>query len=283
MVRGAPDGTEDGRGPSDDRNEAETDRGPTIVHVDENEKRARWVANRLQDDVSFRAFGDPEDALEVIDRSLAVLVVSGAFDDTAIETLVYTALARAPFCHVALLSRDREPIAGLDVRADAELTSPLTRAEFGDVIDSLYLRATYLAGLQRYFRLSLALNDRRIRLKGKNTRADETFLNMEAELERLEGRLDALSEQFSAEDYRELMSRLQRQGKHSMGVGTPVTNPQIFGLPETCPDCGLEWGVWHGPTLGHGFERIAANVWRCTECDRVIDNPDPSHKRVARR
>ncbi len=260
-----------------------TKAGPTIILVDGNEKRGKRVQDRLASEVTFEVFTTPDSAVDAIDRWLAVLVVSATFPDDDVEMLVYTARGRSPFCHVALLSKEAARLDELEVPRDEELTSPLTWGEFGETITSMLLRAQYLAGLQHYYKQSLALNTRRIRLKGEDVETDPEFTALEEELARLEGRLDGLSEQFSPEEYRAVMGRIQEENHHTPGEGKPVANPATFGLPDSCPRCGLEFGIWHGPMLGHGFERIAANVWRCTECNQVMDNPDPSNRRIARR
>lgn len=257
--------------------------GPKIVFVDENERRGQHVAQRLKTEVSFEVFPSPTEALPALDQSLAVLVTDATFDEEDIETLVFTARARGPFSHVALLGRDMGTIDSLDIPYDEALTSPLTWSEFEKALGSLFVRSQYLAGLQRYYKQSLALTNRRLALGGSGPESDEQYQAIEAELERLEGRLDALFEHFSSADYRSVMSRIQEGPDGQVSEGQPVTDPKIFGLSEECPGCGLDWGVWHGPALGHGFARIAANVWRCTECDHVIDNPDPSHRHITHR
>lgn len=146
----------------------------------------------------------------------------------------------------------------------------------------MLIRAQYLAGLQRYFKRSLALSNRRVGSGDTKTEEGETVASLEAELERLEGRLNALSEGFSPEEYRAVIDRIQSDDDRPLGDDQAITNPGIYGLPDECPRCALAWGSWHGPGKGHGFERLAAHVWRCTECDLVIDNPDSSHRHIAR-
>lgn len=256
---------------------------PKIVFVDENEKRGRRVEQRVKSDVTFEVFTSPTEALPALDQSLSVLVTAVTFDQEDIEMVVYTARGRAPFSHVGLLARDMAAIGELDVPYDEALTSPLPWPEFVKTLESLFVRSQYLAGLQRYYKQSLALTNRRLGLSGTDPESDEKYQAIEAELERLEGRLDALFEHFSSADYRSVMSRIQEGHDGHISDGQAVTDPNIFGLPEECPGCGLNWGVWHGPALGHGFARIAANVWRCTECDHVIDNPEPSHRHITHR
>lgn len=275
------------RSESESRSHQPTDRSekraPKIIFVDENEKRGGHVAQRLKSEVTFEVFTSPQEALQALDQSLAVLVTDAGFDEEDIEMLVYTARGRAPFSHVALLAKEMEAIGSLDIPYDEALTSPLSWSEFGKALGSLFVRSQYLAGLQRYYKQSLALTNRRLALAGTDPDSDEQYQALETELERLEGRLDALFEHFSPADYRSVMSRIQDGHDGHVSDGHPVTDPKIFGLTEECPRCGLDWGVCHGPALGHGFTRIAANVWRCTECDHVVDNPDPSHRHITHR
>lgn len=257
--------------------------GPRVVLVDENEKRGKRAMKLLAEQFAIEVFASPSAAVDELDRMVAVLVVTASFPREDLEMLVYTARGRSPYCHVGLLAKDREEIASLDIPRDEEFTSPLPWGTFRKRLGSMLVRAQYLAGLQRYYKRSLALNNRRI--AGAEGEGDEaaSLVAMEAELERLEGRLNALVEGFTPEEYRAVIERIQSDDDRPLGDGQAITNPGIYGLPDECPRCALEWGAWHGPGKGHGFERIAANVWRCTECDLVIDNPDPSHRHVAHR
>lgn len=256
--------------------------GPRVVLVDANEKRGERAKELLGDQFAMEVFSNPTTAVDELDRMVAVLVVTASFPPEDLEMLVYTARGRSPYCHVGLLAQDHEEIATLDVPRDEVFTSPLPWGAFRKRLGSMLVRAQYLAGLQRYYKRSLALNNRRI-AGSEGEGSDEAIAAMEAELERLEGRLNALVEGFSPEEYRAVIERIQSDDDRPLGDGQAITNPGIYGLPEECPRCALEWGTWHGPGKGHGFERIAANVWRCTECDLVIDNPDPSHRHVAQR
>ena len=58
-------------------------------------------------------------------------------------------------------------------------------------------------------------------------------------------------------------------------------DPSLVGLPDSCPDCGLDWSVWHGPRLRNGYQKIGAHSWRCTQCGTVLSNAGPDNYRIS--
>lgn len=279
-------GPADGSRSDDEAERAESaagteDRRPVVVFVDGNEGRRKHVRAKIDGPYELETYRSPTAAVAGFDESLAVFASMADFPAAELEDAVRLARERFPHVEVMLLARDEATLEELGVQADEELTSPLSWSRLESRIRALLMRVQYSVALKQYFRLTLAANNRRVALRNENLDADEEYQRIEAEIERLQEQLDRLTRSFDPADFEALMTKLHHKGDGAAD-GERERNPRIHGLPDSCPRCRLSWGVWHGPNLGYGFDRIAAFVWRCTECDHVISNPDPNHRRVAR-
>ena len=277
----------DGSQPDDETERAEpakrTDsRRPVVAFVDGNDGRRKRIRAKIDGPFELETYRSPTAAVAGFDESLAVFASMADFPATELEDAVRLARERSPHVEVVLLAHDEATLEELEVQADEELTSPLSWSRLESRIRALLMRVQYSVALKQYFRLTLAANNRRVALRNEDLDADEEYQRMEAEIERLQEQLDRLTRAFDPADFETLMTKLHHGGARTTD-GERERNPRIHGLPDSCPRCRLSWGVWHGPNLGYGFDRIAAFVWRCTECDHVISNPDPNHRRIARR
>lgn len=265
----AADSSEDGQSPP----------RPGVALVDPNRRRREYVTKRIGDRFRLLLFDTPETANESIDRSVAVLLLSMEFENKEIARLVRDAKLASPHVEVAIMAKDSGDLIDVDVDHDEELISPVTWEEFTTTIDSMIRRAQYSATLQRYFQLTLAANNRRIASSAEDLADDEQYKRLESEIDRLQARLNELTEAMDSGDYESMLHRLN-QDETPADSDSPRSDPSMDGLPEECPNCGLGWGIWHGQQLGHGYERIAAFVWRCTDCDYVMANSDPNFRFV---
>ncbi|MFW6385100.1 MAG: HalX domain-containing protein [Halodesulfurarchaeum sp.] len=268
--------------PKSRRGDVQSPPKPGVAFVDPNRRRRERVAGRIGDRFRLLPFPTPEAARGGIDRSIAVVLVSCEFETEDLEGLLRYSTRASPHSEVGLMATDSADLLDVDVEYDVELISPVTWAELVATIDTMIRRAQYSATLQRYFQVTLTANNRRIASRASDLADDEEYQRLESEIGRLQGRLDELTEAMGPDDYRAIHRRLDR-GQTDDVDNLPRSDPSIFGLPDECPNCGLRWGVWHGNQQRYGYERIAAFVWRCTDCDHVISNPDPNFRHITRR
>lgn len=267
--------------PGRHRGEQDSPPRPGVALVDPNAGRRERIRQRLGDRFRILTFGTPTAAVSAVDASIAVLLTFCSFEEEDLARLIATTRRVSPHAEIGIMARDSADLIDVDVARDEELISPVSWSEFVEVIDGMVRRARYSATLQRYFKATLAANDRRIAV-GDDPAEDDEYRHLEAKIERLQDRLDELTAAMNSNDYAAMLQRLNR-GEEADREDSPRSKPAIFGLPDACPACDLEWGTWHGPRLGYGYEGIAAFVWRCTNCNHVISNPDPNFRHVARR
>jgi hypothetical protein len=94
---------------------------------------------------------------------------------------------------------------------------------------------------------------------------------IETHVETIEAEIEILVPAFDGADF-EGGLRSHRKRERALGPPSMDAEEEIRSKyrPSSCPNCGLAWGAPHGGRLGIGLERVAALVWRCTDCGDVL-------------
>lgn len=90
-------------------------------------------------------------------------------------------------------------------------------------------------------------------------------------------RLESYAVALEPEDRQDIVHRIARRHETSEAEAKPT---KIKYVPDSCHDCGAEWGAGIGDDPGHGYRRLSAYVWRCTDCGRVQMQTHPSHRQT---
>ncbi|MFB6267702.1 MAG: hypothetical protein ABEI31_08590 [Halodesulfurarchaeum sp.] len=246
-------------------------------------ERGEQLAAWLRDRFAVQLESTVEDGLAAVTPRVAVCLIDAGFPTEDLADLVGAIGSRSPHAQVALVADDASTLIDRDVPHDDWLAAPLDRGELIQTVATLLRRAIYDATLARYFQQTLAAAALGVKVRSGESEEESRLETVESDIDRLRARLDELGAKLDGDDVAALTRRYQVTSNEETFRPEPSASPRRFGLPESCPGCDMQWGVWYGPQLGAGYERIAAFVWRCTDCGHVIANPDPNFRDIARR
>lgn len=244
----------------------------------DREYRSR-ISAVTPDKISNEEFASAEAYVDALSGRVALAVVSVERPDEQLEWIVRQTLRASEHARIVLTASDGAALLRCEVPHDESFVLPEERDALEAAIKELYVRAYYSVTLDRYYKIGLA-----IKTHGEATdpgdRIDEETLGQWRE-KRM--RLRSYLEQFRAflgpDSFKAIASRGDRFDA-LVGSADREGNPSAIGLPDSCPDCRLDWTTWHGTQLGTGHEQIGANTWRCTRCGHTLADDDPENYRI---
>lgn len=140
------------------------------------------------------------------------------------------------------------------------------------VLKRMYFRAYYSATLARIYQINITLVSRKHATPTAETGDDPEPKKLEDAAELLQSYLTRFRSHLDQRDIEDLRGR-NTFVREVNGTSKSRFDPAVWNLPRSCPNCDLDWTVYHGPRLGQGYENIGANTWRCTRCSEVITTP----------
>lgn len=232
----------------------------------------------IPDKLPVRGFGTVESMVEALTGSVALVVVSARLRDRKLEWVVRRTLGTSEHARVVLVAADGTDLLDREVPYDDDFVVPDERDALESAIKHLYVRAYYSATIERYYDVSLSISNYSVR-QGIDDGDRETLRRLKGNRSRLRSYIEQFREFLDPEDFEEMMQREHRF--HDLGESANRdSDPGVFGLPDSCPDCGLDWTTWHDNKRGAGYAQIGASTWRCTRCGHVLADNDPDNYRV---
>ena len=233
---------------------------------------------RVPSGIECQCFTDPGSVADAISSSVAVIIVSLDYDAAVYRELVQETLTTSSHIQIALLAREDHDIPK-QIPNDEVFTPPFDPESVKEAIARLYIRAYYSSTLEAFYELNIKVTSYRMQLKNGVADDTERLERLEKATDVLESHVKQFRDYLRPEDVRELWAR-NNGLREFLQQSAARFDPAVLGLPSACPECGLDWTVQYGSKLGNGFERIAANTWRCTRCSHVIANPGAANKFV---
>lgn len=246
--------------------------------LDPDETRRRRLDEALPDRIPRRLFEAPRTFDSAVSGNVAVAAIALSIPPERVAISVERTLSVSPHAHVVLLADEEGEVPESEIPRDRIATPPVDR-EMAELLVRMYLRSYYSAALERFYTLNIASNELERRAERGDGAAADRLASVEEVRSRVKAYLEDIRPYLEPEDLYELSDRGEsvRSAATSPDQGS---DPSIWGLPAACPNCDLDWTVYHGPNRGNGYERIGANTWRCANCSHVIANPDPSDRHV---
>jgi hypothetical protein len=264
----------------DDSGDLPTDREKPPLRADIAVLASRGWCKRIRaavpDEITVDSFTDPGAFEDALNGNLAVALLTRELPASRLKTTVRRVVASSPHARIALLGeRESDDEA---VPRDAEFVPPIDRGAFVDRVKQLYVRAHYAATLDRYYSVSVTL--RNAELSAPETVDDGNLDRLRTVRDRSRQYLRQFRAYLDEDDIDALKSRSDRL--EALVAETRATpDPNARGLPESCPDCGLDWTTWHSRGLEHGFQKLSANTWQCKNCGETIADASPSDYQVS--
>ncbi|WP_336325341.1 response regulator receiver protein [Halovenus sp. HT40] len=238
----------------------------TVAVFEDNKTRAELYALWLEA-YDVRVASSKQTAQKHVDSGLAVAVVNEEFADGAAETLVEIIRAESQLCRV-LAIRPRSA-SFPEFESESHLTKPVFEEELQEHVDQLLCRRNYHQALQLYYRARMTLVAR----ERAEPAEDEEIQRLRETATTLQSRLEQYRERLSDDDVAAVMRALTLDAERTESK----EDVDSKYWPDRCPNCKEEWADSENAGT---LKRIAAYVWRCTQCGNVIMENDPSHQQT---
>lgn len=248
------------------------------IYLLANQELGTQAQSLIPDQITVQGYTTTSSFFDDLSGTVAVAVLDVRIVASKIKDVVARTIRESEHARIALLATDGAQLLGSEIPHDEAFVFPEETDAFKSDIKSLYIRSYYAATLERYYKVCFSMQNRKTRLD--DPESDEQFQRLQGARERLESHLRMFRRVLSEEDLEAITNREHRlQSLSKSAKNTPP--PDAVGLPDACPDCGLDWTVWHGSKLRNGYERIGADTWRCIDCGNIMDDMDPDNYKIA--
>lgn len=244
-----------------------------------DQTRRKSVVATLPDVISVQAFSELDPFTQALTGSVAVVLLSTNQSDQHLQAAGQRTVQKTNYARIGLLTSDRERIKETSVPFDEIFYKNTDKQIFQDRVKRLYVRAYYEAALQRYFKISVSIQNRRGMLNDQRVESDERLQKMETSLELMKSHLQRFRQYLQPGDLEEIKTR-RGSIEQMLSELDEDHDPTAIDHPPRCPNCGLAWDEWHGHDLESGREKIGADTWRCTRCGTVIGGNEPGNYRI---
>lgn len=238
------------------------------------------VESSIPDQLTVRTYTEYEAFLEDLSGKVAVAVLDPALADEKLREAIARTISQSAHARIALLATDGAQLLRCEVPHDESFVFPEEAKRFESAIKRLYVRSYYAATLERYYKVCFSIRNREIQLDSEEIERDEEVQRLREALDVLRSHLKQFRRVLKPEDIEAMADREERL--ESLAESSKnSSSPGAVGLPDACPNCGIDWTVWHGARLRNGYERIGANTWRCVKCGTIMADNDPDNYRLA--
>lgn len=183
---------------------------PTVVIVEDERELADLYAEWLSDSYETRTAYRAEEALEVIDESVDVLLLDRRLPAASGDEVLAEVRDRNIDCQVAMVTAVDPDYDIIDLGFDDYVVKPLERTDLQDLVTRLLTRGLYNDEVREYFSLvSKRANLETAKAPG-DLEEDPRYAELEAAIGEHEERLDDIVERLGDEDFSAVLRTLQR-------------------------------------------------------------------------
>lgn len=186
-----------------------TDR-PTVVIVEDERELADLYAEWLTDEYDVRTAYRVDEARDVIDESVDVLLLDRRLPTASGDEILTEVREWGIDCQVAMVTAVDPDFDILDLGFDDYVVKPLDREELHELVTNLLTRGLYNDEVREYF----ALVSKRANLETAKSPSelaeDARYQELKTEIAELETRLDDIVEQLEDKDFSAVLRSLQR-------------------------------------------------------------------------
>lgn len=255
--------------------------GATVLVVDEDHHADRY-AMWLSKTYTVRTASTRDETLAVLDASVAVVLLGYGLDGDLKRDVVAAVEETSSACKIALVSTEREAITDAAVAHHGTITRPVTEDAVSTTVARLLRRAVYHDALRTYYGVTARMSAYEISDGETDRRSDPDYERLRRRRSEAIDRIEELQAALSADDKRAVLDALTAEA-------TLPARPDDSSVktrkhrPDSCRECGLEWGIDHGGDVGDGYLPLGAYTWKCRRCGSVQSVPNPNNRSLARR
>lgn len=171
---------------------------PHILVVEDERALAdlftEWLTDAYCVDIAY----DGEQALELLDESVEVVLLDRRLPDRSGDAVLAEIRERGIDCRVVMVSAVTPDFDVLDMGFDSYLTKPVSEDDLNEVVEQMLARTRYEDQLQEYF----ALVSKRVTLQATaDVGSERPYQDLEVRIADLKRHLDDELAKFSTEDF----------------------------------------------------------------------------------
>lgn len=171
---------------------------PHILVVEDERALAdlftEWLTDAYCVDIAY----DGEQALELLDESVEVVLLDRRLPDRSGDAVLAEIRERGIDCRVVMVSAVTPDFDVLDMGFDSYLTKPVSEDDLNEVVEQMLARTRYEDQLQEYF----ALVSKRVTLQATaDVGSERPYKDLEVRIADLKRHLDDELAKFSTEDF----------------------------------------------------------------------------------
>lgn len=215
-------------------------------------------------------------AREAFDATVGVVCFTDDVLEDGMEAFRRDVLETRPSTQFIALTTDTPEGDRLEV-FDTVLTGPVEQSTLEDAIQERLTYAMYTTLLRTYYSLNARAIARDQRDGGESA-GTESGDGGTGDSSALEDRLAVLRRHLvgfqavlSIEDVHGIATNLEARRRH---LDLPETRSGDAAAskyyPNSCPECGLDWGENADTNLGKGYEDLGTGVRKCRRCEETI-------------
>jgi DNA-binding response OmpR family regulator len=174
-----------------------------ILVVEDEETLADLFTTWLNDEYTVDTAYSGEEALELLDETLDVVLLDRRLPDCSGDTVLGEIREREFDCRVAMISAVTPDFDVLEMDFDTYLTKPASEADLNAVVKQLLARTRYGDQLQDYF----ALVSKRATLQANvDVGSERQYQDLEAQIAEMEQQLEDTLSKLSSENFDSVFS-----------------------------------------------------------------------------
>lgn len=184
---------------------------PVVLVVDDEEGLADLYSQWLTDDYTVRTAYDGEQALELLDEHVDVVLLDRRMPDLSGDEVLDRIRDRGYNSRVAMVTAVQPDYDIIELGFDDYVTKPVSKADLYSVVDELLTRATYNETLQQYYAAVSTRAALDAEKSASELTADPRFAELTAEIDALESELDQAQAELEPEDFEAAFRDLGRE------------------------------------------------------------------------
>ncbi|MFC7058507.1 hypothetical protein [Halovenus salina] len=206
------------------------------IHLLASSKLGRQAESLIPSQITVQGYTSVSTFLEDLSGKVAVVILDVRVDGD-IRDIVTRTIRESEHARVTLLATDGVQLLGLDIPYDEAFVFPEETDAFESEIRSLYIRSYYAATIERYYKICFSMQNRKTKLD--DPESDEQLQRLQGARERLASHLRMFRRVLSEDDMDAIANREHRLKSLSRNAKNNPP-PDAIGLPNACPNCGLD-------------------------------------------
>ncbi len=174
---------------------------PSVLIVDDEERVAETYALRLRDGYETEIARSGEEALQVIDEDVDVILLDRRMPGTTGDEVVEAIRNRGLDCRIIMLTAVDPDFDITEMAIDDYVVKPVTKETLKQVVDRALTISTYNEQIQELNALKLKRNVLEVELEAAELEATDRYQRLEAEIDRLESEVESMEETLDVEQY----------------------------------------------------------------------------------